>query len=250
MLFQNFLSSKVEAALSIACGENINSCQPPGTGNLATSNCHSWWPGNRQKTSDDGLNPGFTRFLGHPICCQTWCASAHLSPMATNGSQRYVIMHHHDPKAVSQVLSRRVASCPLGANQVLTICHGIFPKNATWPARGDGAVRCTGTSYGSRLLCHHGVLILVQYMPANIPVEHVHRGRGKFPGVDTLLEEQIQLGEGATRRLGHAEECVDDAEDAYAGLEPRSANGPWYTDDNGDARSRAGKKRLTQKKPA
>lgn len=48
--------------------------------------------------------------------------------------------------------------------------------------------------------------------------EHIDLSRGKLARGHLLLKQQVELGEGAARGLGDAEVCVDEAEEARAGL--------------------------------
>lgn len=51
---------------------------------------------------------------------------------------------------------------------------------------------------------------------------------GELAGANFHFEEQVELGEGAAARLGEAEICVDDAEEAGCGPEEACVVAPVW----------------------
>lgn len=91
-----------------------------------------------------------------------------------------------------------------------------------------------------------GVLVVFVYdVAVNVLLEHIHFGRRKLAGADSLLEQEIQLGKGAAGWLGHTEICVDDAEETDATLKHRVSIS--LTPRQGQISHGS---QLTQKKPA
>lgn len=62
------------------------------------------------------------------------------------------------------------------------------------------------------------VLVVLHDGRVNMLGKHIHLSRGKLARGHLLLKQQVELGEGAARGLGDAEVCVDEAEEARAGL--------------------------------
>jgi hypothetical protein len=58
------------------------------------------------------------------------------------------------------------------------------------------------------------LLVVTQDCPLDIFMEHIDLGRRELACANALLEEHVQLSEGAATRLGDTKVGIDDAEEA------------------------------------
>lgn len=62
-------------------------------------------------------------------------------------------------------------------------------------------------------------MVVVHNISINVLGKYIHLGCRKLASADSLLKQDVHLSKGPPRWLGHAEICVNDAEETDASLE-------------------------------
>lgn len=79
----------------------------------------------------------------------------------------------------------------------------------------------------------HNLLVLLQDLVVDRLVKDINLGARKLARADALLEQHVELRKGPAARLGDAEVCVNDAEEADAALKFVSSCLAKVVGDNG-----------------